>query len=377
MARYSVRYLTNRPSRSGIDRYYWQPSKDLKDAGWHLTSLGNDKQAAMAEAQRINARVDTWRQGLTSQTDTRAEDSVSRIISTYKKSRDFKLLAKTTQDGYVRYLKVIDHWCGDQPARLINAQMVQQFYDSISEKKPARAFYIMQVGRLLFAYAERHALIQKGSNPFTRPRARHRAKKGRLWQQQDIVLFAKAADQKNHAAIGTAVLLNEWIGQRMGDILELKPCAYKNGILRLQQSKTGADIVLDLNDIEPIVKARLEWQINCNARNGFDKSPIICRGDGQAYSRWYFADMVREILSQAAEAIKDKKEKQRIKDLVFKDLRHTAVTRLAEAGCTVPEIASITGHSFTSINTIIDRYNVRTLQMAKNAFAKRRQVMEA
>ena len=32
-------------------------------------------------------------------------------------------------------------------------------------------------------------------------------------------------------------------------------------------------------------------------------------------------------------------------DLTFHDVRGSAVTRLAEAGCEVPEIATITGHS--------------------------------
>ena len=36
-------------------------------------------------------------------------------------------------------------------------------------------------------------------------------------------------------------------------------------------------------------------------------------------------------------------------DLTFHDLRGTAVTQLAKAGCTVPEIATITGHSLKTI----------------------------
>jgi integrase len=36
-------------------------------------------------------------------------------------------------------------------------------------------------------------------------------------------------------------------------------------------------------------------------------------------------------------------------DLHFHDLRGTAVTRLALSGCTVPEIAAITGHDVEAI----------------------------
>jgi integrase len=43
-------------------------------------------------------------------------------------------------------------------------------------------------------------------------------------------------------------------------------------------------------------------------------------------------------------------------DLHFHDLRGTAVIRLAIAGCTVPEIASITGHSLKDVEQILDAH---------------------
>lgn len=42
-------------------------------------------------------------------------------------------------------------------------------------------------------------------------------------------------------------------------------------------------------------------------------------------------------------------------ELHFHDIRGTAVTMRAEAGCTVPEIATITGHSLASVNRILER----------------------
>jgi hypothetical protein len=43
-------------------------------------------------------------------------------------------------------------------------------------------------------------------------------------------------------------------------------------------------------------------------------------------------------------------------DLRFHDLRGTDVTMLAEAGCTVPEIASVTGHGQKHAHAILDKY---------------------
>lgn len=57
--------------------------------------------------------------------------------------------------------------------------------------------------------------------------------------------------------------------------------------------------------------------------------------------------------------------------LDFMHLRHTAVARLAEAGCELAEIAAITGHTLTSCAQIIDRYLVRTERLAERAFRRR------
>ena len=51
-------------------------------------------------------------------------------------------------------------------------------------------------------------------------------------------------------------------------------------------------------------------------------------------------------------------------DLQFMHLRHTAVTELAIAGCTTLEIAGITGHTIQSVNQILERYLVRTSDLA-------------
>jgi len=59
-----------------------------------------------------------------------------------------------------------------------------------------------------------------------------------------------------------------------------------------------------------------------------------------------------------------------IKDLHFHDLRGTAVTMLAEAGCSNAEIAAITGHSMTHVETILVKYMSLTRDLARSAMTK-------
>jgi integrase len=52
------------------------------------------------------------------------------------------------------------------------------------------------------------------------------------------------------------------------------------------------------------------------------------------------------------------------------DLRDTAVTWLARAGCTMPEIAQITGHSLQSIQQTLKHYLASHPEIADHAIAK-------
>jgi integrase len=66
----------------------------------------------------------------------------------------------------------------------------------------------------------------------------------------------------------------------------------------------------------------------------------------------------------------------KITDLHFHDLRGTTVTMLAEAGCTLPEIVAITGHSLRRAQDILDKYLARTSRLAESAIAKFENVIE-
>jgi integrase len=57
--------------------------------------------------------------------------------------------------------------------------------------------------------------------------------------------------------------------------------------------------------------------------------------------------------------------------VTFNDLRGTAVTRLALAGCNEAEIATITGHSLPDVGSILDaHYLHRDPALADSAIAK-------
>ena len=90
------------------------------------------------------------------------------------------------------------------------------------------------------------------------------------------------------------------------------------------------------------------------------------------------ADNFRHVLSLIRESAAVRAEKEghnelaaELRALEFRHLRHTAITRLAEAEVDTKLIAAITGHKLKSCEAIIDRYLIRTEKMARTAFAKR------
>ena len=68
---------------------------------------------------------------------------------------------------------------------------------------------------------------------------------------------------------------------------------------------------------------------------------------------------------------RDACKKAGIVGVTFNDLRGTAVTRLAIAGCTEAEIAAITGHTMRDVRSILDaHYLHRDQALAETAIRK-------
>jgi integrase len=146
------------------------------------------------------------------------------------------------------------------------------------------------------------------------------------------------------------MLLALWTGQRQGDLLRLPWNAYDGKHIRLRQSKTGARVVIP-------VGAPLKAALDAAPK----VSPIILTNRG---GKPWLSESFRWSWNRACKAAG-------IVGLTFHDLRGTAVTRLALAGATEAEIATITGHSMRSVRAILDtHYLARDPALGESAIAK-------
>ena len=170
------------------------------------------------------------------------------------------------------------------------------------------------------------------TNPCARGGRLYRGSRSeKIWTAEDEAAFLNRAPAHLHLPL----LLALWTGQRQGDLLRLPWSAYDGTHIRLRQSKGGARVTIKVG--APL-KAALDAAVKRS-------TIILTNSDGAPWSQDGFRASWRKACKRIG-----------IVGVTFHDLRGTAVTRLALAGCTEAEIATITGHSLRSVRAIIDTH---------------------
>lgn len=400
MARLKVRYLTERPGPMG-PRFFWQPAAAMRAQGWKLVRLPDGFAQAVAAAEDLNARLDAWRagtgegpegapaKGQAAKAPRATAGSVDALICAYRASRFWLGLAPKTQKGYAWCLAEISTWAGDAPATAITPALVERLYQRLKvsgqgprKETPAKAAAVIRVLRLLLE-AGRRLEVRPGvpyvtGNAAARPGLTvQRQREPRLWSAEDIAAMVAAADRLGWRSVGTAILLNSWIGQRQGDVLALPRWDVAAGALVFRQGKTRRRVSLPVH----LVPALVERLVAEAARPGALQSPthaLLHEGTGKPWHRDTFGHVFAEVRAAAAAGLPAKDDLPALEarascaGLWFMELRHTAVTRLHEAGVDALGIASITGHTEAGVSAILGRhYLVRTARAAERAFSRR------
>lgn len=397
-----TRYLTQRSGAGGIPRFFWQPSTELQrehswkpvrlaqeavaaimrtafasgDEGRIAAALQQARAAAAREADEWNAKLDAWReqQALAGE-GASTPGTVASIVRDYRKHRSYAELGDKTRREYDRYLAIIEQWAGDLPAAAIDARDADQLYATHADHAPATAHHLVRVGRVLWNFGMRYNKLS--ANPFAKMGIKaQRQNEPELWTPPDVAAFVATADRMGWHSVGTAVLLNSWIGQRQGDVIAMARSSYFNGALWITQHKTGAKVALPIDEI-PTLRQRLAEQTArqdeaLRARRAAEPDReipepvalLVCESTGRGWKADHFRATFATIRAEAADTVRPE-----LAGKQFLWLRHSAVTALFDAG--VHDVGAVTGHSDLSIHQIIARYRVRTEQQARVAFTAR------
>ena len=365
MPRLKIRHLVAKPGRHG-PRYFWQPASRLRPHGFRTVRLADDLSGAVAEAEAWNARLDAWRAGGGDAAAGRpagAGATVSDLIRAYKASSHWSDLSPNSRRSYGHNIGIVEDWAGSEPAASIGRADVQNFYQAMRVATPSKAAAVARMIRILFGVGQLLGLV--ADNPGEKQKIRlTRAVTPEIWPHGAALAFATAADALGLHSVGDAVIAGEWLGHYASDLIGLRRENYVDGTFRFRRRKTGAAIVVPHS---PAVAARFADALRRQQNAGVVSDYLILNeATGRPYAdERSLAKKFRQVRDKVAETNPD------YAGLWFMWLRHTAIVRLAEAGCTIPEIAAITGHSLKTVHAILEHYLAPTEEMAGNAVAKR------
>jgi len=271
------------------------------------------------------------------------------VLQGYQASDDFLKLAARSRADYVGKIKVIEKTFGDFPLSALTDKRTRGIFKAWRERlaitSRRQADYAWVVLARVLSWGMDRGLVAE--NPCARGGRLYRGSRAeKIWTEADEAAFLERAPSHLHLPL----LLALWTGQRQGDLLRLPWSAYDGKHIRLRQSKGGARVVIR-------VGAPLKAALDAAPRRS---TIILTTSDGRPWT----PDGFRASWGKAC-------RKAGITGVTFHDLRGTAVTRLAIAECTEPEIATITGHSLRSVRAILDtHYLARDPALGDSAITK-------
>jgi integrase len=269
--------------------------------------------------------------------------SVSMAIAAYYGAPDFTTLAPGTKTVRRAILERFRHEHGDKPIALLPQKFIAVM---LSKMKPHAARNWLKALRGLLQFTI--ALEMRADDPTQGIKLPRIGKSDGFytWSEEDITAY------ETHHAIGTkarlALALPLFTAQRRADIIRMGRQHIRDGALTIRQNKTGRVLTIPLHpDLQAIIDA-----------TPGDHLTFLVTRSGRPYSASDFSEQFRKWCDAAG-----------LPACSVHGLRKAACRRLAEAGCSMNEIAAISGHA--SLREIA-RYTKAADQahLARNAMAR-------
>lgn len=268
--------------------------------------------------------------------------SFAGLADAYQASPDFTDLAVKTRKDYGRILAGLTKSYGELPFAAIDREIIYAIRDSL-KAKPHMANYTVRVLRLLLGWAVERKML--AGNPASRPRQIRTRPRHQVWSIESEAAFLDRAD----APMRLAYTIGAYTAQRQADVLKITWRQYDGRRLELRQEKTGALISVPAH-------SALKALLDATPRRAV---AIVTTAAGRPFKADHFRHAWRKVTLAAG-----------LDGLQFRDLRRTAMVRLAEAGATEVEIAAVSGHDIETTRRILETYIPRNAAMASAAITK-------
>ena len=371
------RYVVLKKRADGTSRAYFQVPARLRPSGWspaiplpRTAERRGTLDAAEVAAIRSDAEAlyGALMQAKTGDTVRPPERSLSTLVDALQRSPEWAALSDKTRVGYETGFKKILAWsksCGHPDPTALPRSAILQFLSSFDAgtepdgtARVARHTAKKHTAAVLRLVLEQ--AINKGwrtDNPARGIRIKVPKTKATIWEQKDVDCYVKAARDTGVPSIALIILLEWEIGQRLTDVRAFRPGAEydaERGVFSFRQSKTDEPVSIEVS-----------MGLRAMLAEAGDGHLFLFRNErtGKAYTE--------NRLSKTFAWVRVAAVKAGGRPLILKQLRHSCIVQLARAGCTVPEIAAITGHALTSVNSILSVYLPRDTAVARAAQVKR------
>jgi integrase len=245
--------------------------------------------------------------------------TVNALAVAYYKSPDFKNLEDSTKNHRRRIIDKFRVEHGDKPLRGLRREHVKQIMAAKVET-PEAANNLVKILRVMLNYAVELGMIE--SNPATDiERYKNRGDGFHTWTEDEIAKFEAAHPVGTRARLALALLL--YTAQRVSDAHRMGWQHVNGDVITVTQKKTGTSLAIPLHP-ELVSALAAVPRTNMTFLVTERGAPFSAKGLGD----WF-------------------KKQCKIAGLPHcsaHGLRKAAATRLANAGCSVNQIAAITGH---------------------------------
>ena len=239
------------------------------------------------------------------------------LVDDYFASPEFRDRKPKTQRIYRMVLEQLAERYGHAPVARLERRHVKQWRDARSDT-PGMANMVVKIVRLLLSYAVDNNY--RPDNPVQRLKL-FKLGEHRAWTNDECLAF------EARWLAGTmqrrAYMLAKFTGQRCADLARMTRAHRKDGVIRVVQEKTGAELWIPEHR-----------DLAAELAIGGEHMSFLTKADGSAFGGDSLSPWFADAIDQAG--LPD--------DLVLHGLRKTAARTLAEVGCSVHEIMSVTGH---------------------------------
>jgi integrase len=348
MVTVKIKYLEWRHLKDGAVGWVWN-NRHARKAGMETEWLGTDELAAIAHAKKLNQLWDDIRSSRNMPSGP-APGTVAWMALDIEKSDEHRERRKKLQQEVERAFGVIvASPLGKARLTTITGRDVTAFRKKLHEAKGvSKAHETCKWLRHLFNVAKQQKLLVV--NPMDdlkipRPPARQV-----YWSEEEVNGAISKAVEMGRQSIALAIRLAFDTGQREGDALSMRWSHLIGNEITVKQAKGGASVRIPcLPELTATLSATAKTSTHL----------VVSETTFRPYRQFNFVHLVAEVIEAAG-----------LKGKRYGDLRRSAVVRLAMAGCTIPMIASITGHSYKRCEEILEVYLPRSTELARLAIER-------